>query len=80
VRVLSVFGSAARGELAPDSDIDLLIEFEPAAGVGLFALQDIEREFESILGRKVDLATPAILRNPYRRRSILRDLQQVYVS
>ena len=75
---LALFGSAARGELRPDSDVDLLIEFKPDAQVGLFELEAIRAEFESLFGRPVDLAGPAILRNPYRRRTILRDLRPVY--
>jgi hypothetical protein len=80
VQSLALFGSAARGELAPGSDVDLLIEFEPDAGVGLFELQDIQSELEAIFGRPVDLASHAILRNPYRRRTILRDLTTIYVA
>jgi len=75
---LALFGSAARGELRPDSDVDLLIEFKPDAQVGLIEFEEIQAEFESIFGRPVDLAGPAILRNPYRRRSILRDLRPIY--
>lgn len=75
---LALFGSAARGELQPGSDVDLLIEFKPDVEVGLLELQDIESEFEAMFGRPVDLAGPAILRNPYRRRAILRDLRPVY--
>lgn len=75
---LALFGSAARGELRPESDVDLLIEFKPDAQVGLLELEAIRAELESLFGRPVDLAGPAILRNPYRRRTILRDLRPVY--
>ncbi|MBL8540956.1 MAG: nucleotidyltransferase family protein [Betaproteobacteria bacterium] len=75
---LALFGSAARDELQPGSDIDLLIEFKPDTRVGLFELENIRAELESIFGRSVDLAGPAILRNPYRRRTILRDLRAIY--
>jgi predicted nucleotidyltransferase len=78
VQSLALFGSAARGELLPDSDVDLLIEFKPEARVGLFELQDIQAELETIFGRPVDLASKGILRNPYRRRTILRDLRTIY--
>ena len=80
VRELSLFGSAARDELASDSDVDVLIEFEPSAGVGLLGLQTVQEELEAIFQRPVDLATSAILRNPFRRRSILRDLRKIYVA
>jgi len=77
---LALFGSAARGELQPGSDVDLLIEFRPGVEVGLLEFQDIQSEFETMFGRPVDLAGPAILRNPYRRRAILRDLRPVYAA
>jgi predicted nucleotidyltransferase len=75
---LALFGSAARGELQPSSDVDLLIEFKPGVEVGLLEFQDIQSELETMFGRPVDLAGPAILRNPYRRRAILRDLRPIY--
>jgi hypothetical protein len=77
---LALFGSAARGDLQSDSDVDLLIEFKPDASVGLFELQDIQSEFEIIFGRPVDLAGAAVLRNPYRRRAIMRDLRPIYAA
>jgi predicted nucleotidyltransferase len=61
---LALFGSAARGELRPESDVDLLIEFKPDAQVGLLELEAIRAELESPFGRPADLAGPAILRNP----------------
>jgi predicted nucleotidyltransferase len=64
--------------LRPDGEVDLLIEFRPDAGVGLFEFGEIQADLESIFGRPVDLAGPAILRNPYRRCSILRDLRLIY--
>ena len=61
VRSLSVFGSVVRGEAGPDSDIDVLVEFEPDAHVGLFAFARLQRCLQEILGREVDLATPQAL-------------------
>jgi predicted nucleotidyltransferase len=80
VRELSLFGSAARGDLAASGDVDVLVEFEPSACTGLIGLQTLHAELETIFRRPVDLATSAILRNPYRRRSILRDLRKIYVA
>ncbi len=54
-RRLSMFGSALRGELSEDSDIDLLVEFEPGARVGLLTLSRMQRELSELWGRKVDL-------------------------
>lgn len=61
VRSLSVFGSVVRGEARPGSDIDILVEFEPDAPVGLFEFARLQRFLQEILGRRVDLATPKAL-------------------
>lgn len=55
-RKLSVFGSVARGEDRPDSDIDFLVEFEPNAS--LLDLIGLQQEIESLLGRRADVVTP----------------------
>lgn len=78
VASLAVFGSAARGELRDDSDVDLLVDFKPEAPPGLDDFFGMREELEAIFGRPVDLATREILRNPYRRRTILRDLRVIY--
>lgn len=54
---LGLFGSALRGELGPDSDIDLLVEFEPGRVPGLLTVAQLEIELSEILGRTVDLRT-----------------------
>ena len=54
---LSVFGSAVRNELTPESDIDLLVEYLPDAPVGYFTIMRQARELGEILGRQVDLFT-----------------------
>jgi predicted nucleotidyltransferase len=64
---LSVFGSAARGELHPDSDIDLLVEFIPGRRVGLRFIA-IQEELSSLVGQEVDLNTPAFLSPHFRDR------------
>jgi hypothetical protein len=66
VRELALFGSAARGELRPDSDIDLLVEFLPEAEVDLVEHLAAERELSELLGRKVDLVSKRALRNVLR--------------
>ncbi len=63
VKELAVFGSAARGELCPDSDIDLLVEFLPEAQVDLVEHAAAEREFSALFGRKVDLVSKRALRS-----------------
>jgi len=65
VRRLAVFGSAARGEMRPGSDIDLLVEFLPGQHVGLrfITFQD---ELSRLFGREVDLSTPGFLSPHFR--------------
>lgn len=60
VQRLSLFGSVLRTDFTPESDVDVLVEFEPGTRHGLrfFAL---EEELSTLLGRKVDLNTPAFL-------------------
>jgi predicted nucleotidyltransferase len=58
IRRLSVFGSVLKGADRPDSDIDLLVEFEPDGVPGLIGLARIEAELSALLGRQVDLRTP----------------------
>ncbi len=73
---LQLFGSAARGELQPDSDIDLLVEFVRDEGPSLWEMVGLQDELSLIFGgRAIDLATPEILENPYRRRTIEPDLK-----
>jgi predicted nucleotidyltransferase len=55
LRSLSLFGSVARGETEPDSDIDLAVEFDPAARMDLLQLSALERRIAELLGRPVDL-------------------------
>jgi predicted nucleotidyltransferase/DNA-binding transcriptional ArsR family regulator len=76
---LSLFGSAARGEMTPESDVDLMVEFAPESKVSLFDIPAMQDAFSAAFGgRKVDIATPEILENPYRRRSVLRDAKVLY--
>jgi len=55
IRHLSLFGSVARGEAGPDSDIDLAVELDRDKQIGLFGLVALERRLSELLGRKVDL-------------------------
>jgi predicted nucleotidyltransferase len=78
VRRLGLFGSAARGELVPESDVDLLIEFELGKAPSFWAEPEMREAFGALFGRRVDLVPPAVLENPFRRKSILRDLKVLY--
>lgn len=79
VRRLGLFGSAARGEAVPESDVDLLIEFEPGKAPSIWAEPEMRAAFGALFGgRRVDLVPPGVLENPYRRKNILRDLKVLY--
>jgi len=79
VRKLSVFGSAARGELGPKSDVDLMVEFDPGSKTSLWDYPAMQDDFSALFDhRKVDIAGPEILKNPYRRKTILPDLKTLY--
>jgi predicted nucleotidyltransferase len=74
---MGVFGSAARGEATPESDVDILVDFLPDSGMSLFRLDDLNGELEQLLGRKVDLASKRGLK-PRVRPYVMRDLRIVY--
>jgi uncharacterized protein len=79
IRKMSLFGSAARGELRADSDVDLLVEFKPKQGPSLWGLVDMQDALSPLFrGRQVHIASPGILNNPHRRRTIERDLKVLY--
>src|SRR5258707_12092756 len=73
VQQLALFGSVARGEETPSSDIDVLVTFKPEAAWSLFDLADMRDELSRVLGHEVDLVEESSLRNPFLRRSVLRD-------
>lgn len=79
VRELSVFGSAGRNEMRPESDIDLLVEFLPDANIGLIEHAGLMLDLERLLGRKVDLVSKNGLK-PRIRSSILADARLVYAA
>jgi len=80
IRCLSVFGSALRPDFGPDSDIDILVEFEPEHIPSLFGMARLERELSALLGgRKVDLRTPEDL-SRYFRQEVLRKAEVQYAQ
>jgi predicted nucleotidyltransferase len=78
IRKLSVFGSALRADFRQDSDVDVLVEFEPehVPGLAFFAM---ENELSEILGRKVDLNTPQFL-SRYFREQVLAEAELQYAA
>lgn len=77
IRRLSLFGSVLRNDFRPDSDVDVLVEFEPHSGVTYFDMADMQFELEDLLGRKVDLLTPAAISRHYRQK-VLAAAQVIY--
>lgn len=77
IKKLSVFGSVLRDDFTTQSDIDLLIEFLPDAGVTYFDLVDIQDTLSELIERKVDLLTPKAL-SPYFRDEVLRQAVVIY--
>lgn len=67
IRKFALFGSVLRDDFRPDSDIDVLVEFEPGATPGLIRLAGMEIDLTEMLGRKVDLRTPAELSRYFRQ-------------
>jgi predicted nucleotidyltransferase len=74
---VALFGSMARGDLGPKSDVDLLIDVDAACGFGLFAFLDLKNDLAGLLGRPVDLAFPDAMR-PRLRAAVLRDAVEVF--
>jgi predicted nucleotidyltransferase len=79
VRELSVFGSMARGDFRPDSDIDVLVEFMPEAKIGLIEIAGLMRELEELVGRKVDLVSKRGLK-PLIRPTVLEEARLLYAA
>ena len=80
IRKLAVFGSALREDFRSDSDLDILVEFEPGHTPGLIRLAGMEIELSTLLGgRKVDMNTPLCL-SPYFRDEVLAEAEPVYVA
>ena len=79
VKKMSLFGSAARNELRPESDVDLLVEFKPKQGPSLWGRVRMQEALSPLFGgRQVNIAGVGILDNPYRRATIERDLKVLY--
>jgi len=77
IRKLSLFGSVLREDFDSNSDVDVLVEFEPDTRVGLIRLARLESELEGIIGHKVDLNTPGFL-SKYFREEILSQAEVQY--
>jgi predicted nucleotidyltransferase len=77
IRKLSVFGSALRDDFSPNSDVDILVEFEPDARISFFDMVTMEMELTDLMGRKVDFRTPQEL-SRYFRQKVLDTAEVLY--
>jgi predicted nucleotidyltransferase len=80
VKELALFGSALRDDFGPESDVDLLVTFEPDAPWSLFDIVTMQDELAELFGRPVDFVEKAALRNPFRRHAILNSSRRLYAA
>lgn len=80
IREFSLFGSVLRDDFRHDSDIDVLVDFDPGHGWTLYDVSDMQDQLETLFGRKVDLVMLGGLRNPIRRRNILDTRKVLYAA
>ena len=76
---LSFFGSVLREQFGPNSDVDILVEFEPGLRLGLIGMAKLELELTALLGRKADLRTPSDL-SRYFRADVLRHAEVQFAA
>src|SRR5262245_32385932 len=79
IRWLALLASVPREDFGPDSDIDLLVEFEPAERYTYFTLARFEEDLSGVLGRRVDVHVPRTL-HPFLRDKVLSQAEEVYVG
>jgi uncharacterized protein len=80
VRELSIFGSALGDDFRPDSDVDVLVSFEPGADWSLLDFVGMRDELAALVGRDVDLVEQEALKNPFRRAAILKSKRVLYAA
>ena len=80
IRELSLFGSILRDDFGPESDIDVLVTFDPEAPWSLWDLIDMQEDLQSLVGRPVDLIEKEALRNPFRKEHILKTNRVIYAA
>ena len=76
---LALFGSVLRDDFRPESDVDVLVEYKPDSGVGYIQMGEMESELSAIIGRRVELHTPADLSTHFRE-EVLCEAQTLYVA
>lgn len=78
IREFALFGSVLRDDFRPDSDVDVLVEFEPDARVSLFDFVRMQDELSVVFGREVDLVEKGAVRNPFVKNHIRHNRQVVF--
>ena len=76
----SLLGSVVREDFSPTSDVDVLVRLDPQKPHGGWDWVDMIEELQAMFGRKVDLTSPRIFENPFRRKAILDDLQVIQTA
>ena len=79
IRKLSLFGSVLSDRFGPDSDVDFLVEFEPDAKIGYFAIGRISEELADLIGRPVDLRTEQGI-SRYFRDEVIEQAEPIYAA
>jgi len=79
IRKFAFFGSVLRDDFRPDSDVDVLVEFEPEYRLGLFELMRMQREFSDLIGREADFRTPEDL-GRYMRDRVMAESEVQYAA
>jgi predicted nucleotidyltransferase len=77
VRKMALFGSVLRSDFRPESDVDVLVEYDPGTRVSILDMVDLQFKLEELFGHKVDLGTPSSL-SKYIRNAVLDSAQVIY--
>ncbi len=80
IKEFALFGSVLREDFRPDSDIDILLTFEPGSGITFDNRVEMQDELAAIFGRGVDLVEKEAIHNPFRRHNILTTREVVYAA
>ena len=80
VREFSVFGSILRPDFHADSDVDVLVSFDPESHWSLLDVVEMADELSRLFGRRVDLVEKEAIRNPYRRHEILATREVLFAA
>lgn len=79
VRELALFGSVLRDDFTPESDVDVLVEFDPELRYGLFYLMDVQNALSAVFGRPVDLVENGCI-HPFIADDVMRRRRVIYVA